>query len=229
MVKFSVVIPTFYRRQYVAEAVDSVLSQTFKDYEIIVVDDGSTDGTREVLQNYGGAVRLAASNRKGPGGARNVGVRLAEGRYLSFLDSDDRWAPQTLEVVDRVLEDTKSKMVWLTLHRSTSSEPWPVYGAIDFFVGTNPFDMNGERAPTNTWGAIDKTTFNRVGGFVEDMPLEEDTELLIRLRNLGPVAHIRNPPLLWYRVHEGQITKHVPQSLAGQVSAKARRNTPICC
>lgn len=100
MPKVSVIIPTYNRARYVSEAIDSVLAQTFSDYEIIVVDDGSTDNTRDVIHAYEMQkvnIRYVTQANSGPGAARNNGLRTAEGDWIAFLDSDDIWHPQKLE------------------------------------------------------------------------------------------------------------------------------------
>lgn len=100
----SVIVPTFNRAALVREAIDSVLAQTFTSYEIIVVDDGSTDDTASVTAVYGDRLRYVYTERGGVAHARNVGVRHAAGRYLTFLDSDDRLYPYALELQVALLE-----------------------------------------------------------------------------------------------------------------------------
>jgi len=104
----SVVIPTFNRRKYICDAIDSVLNQSFRDFEIIVVDDGSTDGSGEVIeQKYGDAVRYVYQQNQGRSAARNAAMQLARGRYIAFLDSDDAWKPEKLERQIRILESSE--------------------------------------------------------------------------------------------------------------------------
>ncbi|MBD3243330.1 MAG: glycosyltransferase [Chitinivibrionales bacterium] len=92
----SVVIPTYNRRSYITEAIDSVLAQTYDDYEVVVVDDGSTDGTREALEQYAHAIRYVYQENAGCAAARNTGLEHARGRWIAFLDSDDVWLPDKL-------------------------------------------------------------------------------------------------------------------------------------
>jgi glycosyltransferase involved in cell wall biosynthesis len=101
----SVIIPTYNQAQYLVEAVESVLAQTYKNIEIIVVDDGSTDGTEEVLSPYMDRIRYFYQENRGCAAARNVGIRHARGKYLSFLDHDDIFLPEKIELQVRFLEE----------------------------------------------------------------------------------------------------------------------------
>jgi glycosyltransferase involved in cell wall biosynthesis len=92
----SVVIPVHNGELYLAEAVDSALAQTHRPAEVVVVDDGSTDGTAEVAAGLGAAVRYVHQRNRGPGGAMNRGVALARGEYVAFLSADDVWEPEKL-------------------------------------------------------------------------------------------------------------------------------------
>src|SRR5947207_15248632 len=95
---FSVVIPTYNRIKLLACTLNSVWSQSFSDFEVIVVDDGSADGTLEFLASLKGQADVLMQPHRGPGAARNLGASHARGKYLAFLDSDDLWFPWTLEV-----------------------------------------------------------------------------------------------------------------------------------
>lgn len=97
MPEVSVIIPTYNRGAYVAQAIESVLAQKYKDYEIIVVDDGSTDDTGERVIKYGDRVRYIHQENRGPSAARNTGILHAKGKYIAFCDSDDRFLPGKLE------------------------------------------------------------------------------------------------------------------------------------
>jgi glycosyltransferase involved in cell wall biosynthesis len=91
--KVSVVIPAFNAAPFIRRTIDSALGQAASDLEVIVVDDGSTDGTADLVSAIGSAVRLAGGPRRGVSAARNEGVRLARGRYIAFMDHDDLWEP----------------------------------------------------------------------------------------------------------------------------------------
>jgi glycosyltransferase involved in cell wall biosynthesis len=94
--EFSVVIPTFNRAKFVVKAVESVLHQVLKAKEIIVVDDGSVDQTRAVLEPYRDKIHYIFQQNSGASAARNTGIRAANGAWLAFLDSDDEWTPEYL-------------------------------------------------------------------------------------------------------------------------------------
>jgi len=98
MVTVSVIIPTYNRAALVTKAIDSVLAQTYCDYEIIVVDDGSTDNTKEVLQPYMDRIHYIYQENAGVSAARNRGIMEAKGQWIAFLDSDDRWLPEKLYI-----------------------------------------------------------------------------------------------------------------------------------
>jgi glycosyltransferase involved in cell wall biosynthesis len=102
---FSVIIPTYNRASFVTKAVDSVLRQSFKDYEVIVVDDGSTDTTRQALQQYGNRITVFHQANSGVSAARNRGIENANGKWIAFLDSDDEWKENYLA---RQLEHIRS-------------------------------------------------------------------------------------------------------------------------
>lgn len=102
--KVSVVIPTFNRCRLVSQAIESVLAQTFTDYEIIVIDDGSTDSTGETMAAYGDRILYYWQENQGESAARNRGVALAQGEHIAFLDSDDLWEPEKLQAQVVVLD-----------------------------------------------------------------------------------------------------------------------------
>ena len=101
----SIIIPLYNKGLYIRRAVDSVLAQTFEDYEVIVVDDGSTDdGPQQVMAYSDPRLRLIRQTNAGPGAARNRGIQSAQGEYVAFLDADDEWLPEFLHVTYNALQ-----------------------------------------------------------------------------------------------------------------------------
>src|ERR1700694_305757 len=88
-VRFSILMPVYNREKYVRQAVESILSQTFTNFEVFAIDDGSTDGSAEILKSFGNRIKLIQQYNQGPEVARNAGAALAQGEYLAFLDSGD--------------------------------------------------------------------------------------------------------------------------------------------
>lgn len=108
----SVVIPTYNRAHYVCEAIDSVLAQTYKNIEIIAVDDGSTDNTKDIIQQYSSRIKYIYQNNAGPSAARNNGIKQSNGDLIAFLDSDDIWLAEKLE--RQVEIDGKIHRYWIS-------------------------------------------------------------------------------------------------------------------
>lgn len=109
----SVIIPTYNYGHYLIEAIDSALNQSYKPYEIIIADDGSTDNTVEVIKRYGSTIKYFYRENGGIGAARNLGIQHATGDFLAFLDSDDIWLPKKLELqLKRFQQDTELDMVF---------------------------------------------------------------------------------------------------------------------
>jgi glycosyltransferase involved in cell wall biosynthesis len=97
MPQISAIIPAYNAGRFINRTIDSVLAQTFKDFELIVVDDGSTDNTAEIVKNYGSKVKYIYQQNAGDGPARNAGIKAAAGKWLAFLDHDDEWLPEKLD------------------------------------------------------------------------------------------------------------------------------------
>jgi glycosyltransferase involved in cell wall biosynthesis len=138
--RFSVIIPAYNRARFIAEALKSVLEQSLPPYEVIVVDDGSTDNTAEVVQQYGPAVTYLRQENAGAGAARNCGISHSSGEWVAFLDSDDTWLPLYLEKqseqIDRypkaVAHQTNAKILHPT---GTSEDLYAVYKYLAHFKG----------------------------------------------------------------------------------------------
>ena len=147
-VRFSVLMPVYNRERYVRQAIDSVLAQTFTDYELIAIDDGSTDGSVEVLKSYGSRIKFIQQHNQGPEVARHKAAALAQGEYLVFLDSDDFFFPSALQTIDRVIRNFDSPpLVLATVLFFQDGEAIPtealVAGPVEVFKFQDYFSKTG--------------------------------------------------------------------------------------
>lgn len=201
---FSVVIPTYNRKDLVIRAIHSTLNQTLREFEVIIVDDGSTDGTCDAVRRLSDPrVRYVAVPHRGPSSARNVGAAVAHGRYLTFLDSDDLAAPTWLETLAAGFDDPTIEVVrcgWITIGRDGMVKevgfPAPV---------RNPMNTDVWRFLAGTY-AVRLDVFRELGGFNESLRFGEHTELAIRMvrrwhSNAAPIQ--TSPRLLIRRLPSG--------------------------
>ena len=189
----SVVIPTYNRAGSLCRAIDSVLAQSFRDFELIVVDDGSTDATLRKLDSYGKAITLIRLEHDGtPGRARNAGVAAARGQYLAFLDSDDLWLPEKLERQLPFMEKgallCHTRERWLRGGREVSQAGQKHRRHGDIFEDALVKCIIG---PSTV--VMEKSLFDTAGGFREDLRVAEDYELWLRLCFDFPVAYLDEP------------------------------------
>ena len=196
---FSVIIPTYNRRHFLKIAMESVLGQDFTDFELIVVDDGSTDGTKEMIQDYlggrgqgeGGRVKYFSQENKGPAAARNRGVRESQGEYLCFLDSDDRFMRFKLSVTAEYIRRFPDLRVFHT------EEIWYRDGKY--------LEPKGEHRKPEGWCfeqalrlccvspstvVVHRSVFDTVGFFDESFLSCEDYEFWLRVLHRFPIKLI---------------------------------------
>ncbi len=197
----SVVIPAFNREHCVANAVESALAQTFDDFEIIAIDDGSSDGTANVLKKFGQAIRLVHQKNRGVSAARNTGIRAARGKWIAFLDSDDHWHPEKLEQQLKALQKHSAKICF-TRCVNTQNEP---FRDLEFISATshesqiysvkNAIDAVclSPRHPMIQTMVIEKELLENVGLFDESLHAAEDAELIFRLSFFSGFLYIDRP------------------------------------
>ena len=200
----SVVIPAFNYGHFVGDAVDSALAQTYRDIEVIVVDDGSTDDTQRVLKRFGSRIRYVYQNNRGLSAARNTGIRLANGDWIALLDADDVWHPQKTEVQ----LSAGQSVVDVGLIGSLPADVLPP--ALDpspavRVLSVRDFLVSIRTGPSGT--LIRRACFDAVGLFDESLRSIEDRDMWLRIAARFPAVEIVSP-CWWYRPHQGQMSRH---------------------
>ncbi len=210
MLVFSVVIPSFNRASTLSRAIESVLGQSFGDFELIVVDDGSTDNTEAVVASFleDSRVRYFRTSNQGVSAARNFGVSKASGQYLAFLDSDDEWLPEKLQLQHRYLEShpdcqlLHGEEIWI--RRGVRVNPMKKHSKSggDIFKKATRFCC---MSPSTI--VIDRKFFLERGGFDETFPVCEDYDLWLRLCFDQDVGFISEFLIKKYGGHEDQLSQ----------------------
>ncbi len=210
--RFSIIITSYNQREFIKDAVDSALVQRTAEREIIVVDDGSTDGTQEILRQYGDAIRLVClETNQGAGAARNCGAAVARGEYLIFLDGDDTFLPWTLEVFERIIQAKKPKLIlgdiWWFKGMLPALQPRDTPHEIrileysDYLRKDRPFSRINLTV-------IDRQTFEGVRGWATDFQVIYDMDFLLRVCTCGRTVLILKPLTRFYRRHAVNILKN---------------------
>jgi glycosyltransferase involved in cell wall biosynthesis len=218
--KFSVIIPTYNRVDLVIETIKSVLNQTFKDFELIIVNDGSTDNTIDALKQFNGKLRLITQPNGGLEKAYNQGVEISEGEYLAFLDSDDLYFPFTLEYYYKII--------------TANDNPGLVVGQPIFFTDVNKIAKNQnidsikfvsykdylskDRSVFTSCSMIivRRDIYNSIGGFRKDNDYKyfhEDFYFFLKFGMVSPAIIIFEPKLFAYRIHSSNSVKNIDHLL----------------
>lgn len=207
----SVIIPTFNKAQFIEEAVESVLGQSYRNLEIIVVDDGSTDNTRDVLRKYQNNIAYISQNNNGPSSARNYGIRTARADHIAFLDSDDVWFPEKLEAQMEVM--SRNQTIGLVgcgaytidsegrIEKEYISEEYHTRQEFLKDLQTRKISFNPSIV------LVKRTCMDRVGGFKEELHYGEDWDLWLRIVKQCEVEFIRKA-LVKLRKYDGYRSYH---------------------
>jgi glycosyltransferase involved in cell wall biosynthesis len=188
----SVVIPAYNRADSLVDAVTSVIDQTFGDLEIIIVDDGSTDGTRSLVDSLTDErIRYVRHDvNKGANAARNTGIKLARGRYVAFQDSDDRWHPEKLQRQIAACTTSAAKTCFCAFNRHIGAActkiPKKSYRIPSGLNDLQGHVLRGSFISCQTL-IIDRELVASLGGFDESLPRLQDWELCLRLSQVAPI------------------------------------------
>jgi len=217
---FSIIIPTYNREHLVRRTLESVFAQSFTDFEVIVVDDGSTDATLDVVATFGDRVKILKQANQGPGLARNLGARHATGQYLAFLDSDDLWFPWTLRFFAQTIKQHNFPAL-------ISGNPLPFVSESDLAAVTeSPAHVDQyadyfaspyrQVCPSACAMLVTSQAFNTVNGFAKEWVNGEDSELFIRLGEQPNFICVRAPWTVGYRTTPGSLIGNLDRTFAGR-------------
>ncbi len=204
--RVSVIVVTFNRAWILRDAIESVLTQTFTDFELIVVDDGSEDSTRDLVCSFtDGRVRYVRQDHRGISAARNNGIAHARGGLIAFLDSDDIWYPAKLAKQVAFMERAGVDLCHTARHEHVyaTGEDWglrpvnPALSSEDFLRGDTHISMTV---------MVRKEIFDRAGLFDESFPVTNDMEMWLRVALKGTIGFL-DEPLMDNRIHDSNVSR----------------------
>lgn len=216
----SIILPTYNRAHLVGRAIKSILDQTYQDFEIIVVDDGSRDNTEERINSFTDTRIIYVKHQQNKGGsaARNTGIKLAKGRYIAFQDSDDEWLPRKLELQIKAFEVASSEVGviytdMLKIKKNGEEEYWNS-PTVEYGKIINLRTLNYQVADIGIQSTlIKRECFDRVGVFDERIPRYIDLDLFIRLLKNYHFYHIKEP-LVKYWTTDGICSNSKTEPIA---------------
>lgn len=195
--KISVVIPLYNKGPQIARAIDSVLNQTFQDFEIIIINDGSTDGGAEIVKLFNDSrIQLINQTNRGVSFSRNRGVKYAQSDFIAFLDADDEWLPNHLEIIERMRHNYPNAGAYFTAFKINQKSgkiiemnnfeiSYPFEGILpDYFR----FATFGDTPIGTSFVALSKNTFWELGGFMTGEWMGEDIDLWAKIALKYPIA-----------------------------------------
>lgn len=220
MPKVSVIVPTYNAMSYIAETVASILNQTFTDFELILIDDGSSDGTAQwITQVADPRVKAITQENKGKAQTCNIGIRLAQGEYLAFLDHDDLWQPTKLEKqVNCLDQDPDAGLVttWLTIIDGQSKVTSDVMASsVEGQVWQQVIEKNSIHSASIP--LIRRRCFETVGMFDETLFPSEDWDMWIRIAARYTFAVVKEPLTQW-RQHANNTSNDAQKMLRAGLS-----------
>lgn len=217
---FSVVIPLYNKAPYIEKAIQSVLAQTHKEFELIIVDDGSTDNSFEIIQKYkSDKIHIIAQENQGVSSTRNNGVKVAKFDYIAFLDADDWWAPTFLENLKMLIEEfPKAGIYGSSYYKVKDGRQIPANIGVDNSFNRGLINYYQVYAKT-LWMpltsisvVIPKKVYQEVGGFNPQLKLGEDFDLWVRIAQKYPVAYV-NKLLAYYNQDVDMSNRAIGQKL----------------
>lgn len=231
---FSVIVPVYNCQDFIAQTIESILMQTYPAFEIIAVNDGSTDNSLQLLEQFAEKITIIDKPNGGVSSARNAGIVKATGDWIAFLDGDDVWMPQKLELTHQAIQANPQSVVVYS-----EFSPWKANNDGHFPAPENSYrkDLTLECQESRSgwmyhmelltnWvltstAVVKRQTLTRAGLFDQDLMIAEDWDLILRLSRIGPFYKIAHP-LTLYRITPDSLTKTVkPKDYANDVIQSA--------
>jgi glycosyltransferase involved in cell wall biosynthesis len=219
--RFSILIPAYNRAAFLNECIDSVFSQTFSSYEIIVIDDGSTDRTPEVLKSYGTRIKTFQQENQGPDVARNLGAAQATGEYLVFLDSDDFFLPWALATYNRIVYELASPALIIgVLHTFRDGEYAQINAGSNNIIEAFKYrdylakEVSVFLSCSNI--IVKRSVFNQAGGHRKSTAKTfnaSEHDAILRLGTYGPCVILKKPGTVAFRQHGSNSTKNIERMI----------------
>jgi teichuronic acid biosynthesis glycosyltransferase TuaG len=216
----SVITPAFNAVDFIAQTIDSVRAQTFEDWELVIVDDGSTDGTADLLaehRNRDGRIRVLHQANRGPSSARNRAMRAARGAFFAFLDSDDTWDPEYLQrQLDVFREYPETDLVTgVARYRGGPHDGRVVRPFAAGYPVLTLRDIIADDRAVFIMTVFRRRVFECVGGLDEQQWRSEDYDFWLRAATAGFVFRRNSQPLGHYRVRQGSLSRNTIEMLRG--------------
>jgi glycosyltransferase involved in cell wall biosynthesis len=228
-VRFSILVPAYNRERYIAQAVESVLKQSFQSYELFVVDDGSTDKTVAIVQSYGLRVNVLRQANQGPEVARNRAAAAAQGEYLVFLDSDDLLLPNALATYDRIIREFDAPPVIVGAMadfkdgRPPTSVEEPA-AAVKVIKFRDYLSKDVKLALSSSRIVLKRSVFEEVGGLRNTTAKTfhlDSLNLILKIGTYGPCMVVRAPHTVGYRHHANNTIRNIKPIIDGILTVAA--------
>ncbi|MBT3234605.1 MAG: glycosyltransferase [Bdellovibrionales bacterium] len=207
----SVIIPTYNRATQVVPAIESVLSQSYRNFELIIVDDGSTDSTSKItmpiLNRSDQPTRLLVTNNQGVSAARNFGVKHSIGKWIAFLDSDDQWQPNKLSLQIEYLANhpdcqlVHGEELWIRNGKRVNQRLKHKKSGGDIFIPSLKLCLISPSAVM-----LSRELYDQMGGFDDSYPVCEDYDLWLKITSLYQVGFVDTPITIKYGGHQDQLS-----------------------
>lgn len=211
--QFSIVITSHNQRSFIADAVESALSQIHTNREVIVVDDASNDGSVSLLESFGNAIRLVRNEtNQGASKARNAGTAIAQGDYIVYLDGDDVLKPWALSVYDQIIQTQEPVLILGSLTWFQGAVPAPEEATAPGQVRFVRYENWAQKDRTFRCSAsaiiVERRTLQTIGGWTKEVWPLDDQYLTAELSDSGRTIQILDPPTIFYRAHDSNISQH---------------------